>query len=336
MNKDLQQLAIYQAESGAIELPIDASRDTIWVSLDQLAQLFGRDKSVISRHLSNVFKDKELAQEPVVAIFATTASDGKSYNVKYYSLDVVLAVGYRVNSGQAMRFRQWANGVLKQFITQGYAINPGRVQNNYQAFLKAVREVNLLSQSSDLVKKADVLELVELFAQTWMSLEAYDESRLPQAGQTEEVVSVTAEELNRDLQQLKQQLQHQGQASDLFAQPKKADALEALIGNIYQTFDGQDVYSTIEEKAAHLLYFLTKNHIFTDGNKRSAAFAFIWYLQKAHLLNPSQLTPTALTALTLLIAESDSKDKDRIVGLVLLLLHNSYNKNDEQLYNQSR
>ena len=169
------------------------------------------------------------------------------------------------------------------------------------------------------VPAKEALELISVFADTWFSLEAYDKDQFPKKGWTKKQVSFTAEELNNSLKKLKQELIAKKQATDLFGQEKNKNSVSGIIGNIFQTFGGQDLYSTIEEKSAHLLYFMVKNHPFTDGNKRNGAFAFIWFLRKASRL-PASLTPEALTALTLLVAESNPKEKEKIIGLVLLLL----------------
>ncbi|MCY4131520.1 MAG: Fic family protein [Nitrospira sp.] len=165
----------------------------------------------------------------------------------------------------------------------------------------------------------DVLELVETFANTWFSLEAYDTQNFPTSGATKKEVSFTADELSQALHEFKQELLVRKQATDLFGQEKSKDAVHGIVGNVFQSFDKQDVYPTVEEKASHLLYFMVKNHPFVDGNKRSGAFAFVWFLRKAGLLQTS-LSPEALTALTLLVAESSAKEKERIIGLILLLL----------------
>lgn len=238
-----------------------------------------------------------------------------------YSLDVILAVGYRANSARAIQFRQWATKTLRSHIVDGYTINKKRLAKNYDAFLKVVEQVKALLPSGGAVDAVNAMELVKMFANTWLSLDAYDKSKLPKFGATKRQVEFTAEELMQALQKLKHELMSKREATDLFGNERGGQSVEGIIGNIFQTFGGKDLYSTVEEKAAHLLYFMVKNHPYADGNKRSGAFAFVWFLKHAGILNPARLTAEALTALTLFVAESNPKDKDRMVGLVLLLLN---------------
>ncbi|MBP9751470.1 MAG: virulence protein RhuM/Fic/DOC family protein [Candidatus Moranbacteria bacterium] len=313
-------VVIYQAKSGAIELRGDFGKETMWASLDQIADLFGRDKSVISRHIKNIFKDGELQRDSVVAFFATTAADGKTYNVEYFDLDMILSVGYRVNSKTATRFRQWATKTLREHIVKGYTINRSRIAKNYDAFLASVESVKKLLPAGGAVDAESALELVRLFASTWFSLDAYDRSTLPKSGATKRQVRVTGADLSAALGELKGELLSRKEATDIFGEERQKEAATGIIGNVLQSFGGKDLYPTVEEKAAHLLYFMVKNHPFVDGNKRSGAFAFVWFLRKARVLDATRLTPEALTALTLLVAESDPKDKDRVTALVVSLI----------------
>ena len=318
-NNQQKELIIYQGKSGAIEFRGDFKRDTIWGNLNQIAELFGRDKSVISRHINNIFKSGELESNSVVAKIATTAVDGKIYQVDYYNLDMILSVGYRVDSKQATQFRKWATGILRQHLVDGYTINRKRIGENYEKFLQAVANVKSLLPVGNQIKTEDVLELINAFASTWFSLNAYDTNTFPKKGMSKKKVVFTANELLGGLAELKKELIAKKLAAEIFGQERDKDAVQGIIGDVLQSVFGKDVYLTSEEKAAHLLYFMVKNHPFVDGNKRSGAFTFIWFLRRAGLLYAS-LTPEALTALTLLIAESNPKDKDKMVGLVLLLL----------------
>ena len=321
MNNKLQkQLVIYQTQNGAIQFQGDFNRKTIWASLNQIAKLFGRDKSVISRHIKNIFNSGELQEDSVVAIFATTAGDGKTYQVKYYNLDVILSVGYRVDSKRATQFRIWATKVLRQHILEGYTINKQRIKHNYEKFLQAISNIKALLPATEKMPAEHVLELVQAFASTWFSLESYDKESLPEAGMTKKDVQITADELKTALSQFKKELINKKQATSLFGQERYQGALAGIVGNVFQVAFGQEMYPTLEEKAAHLLYFIIKDHPFVDGNKRSGAFAFVWFLRKTGLLRVT-FTPEALTALTILIAESKPKDKDRMIGLILLLLN---------------
>lgn len=317
--RDGKPVVIYQAKSGAIELRGDFDKETLWASLDQISQLFGRDKSVVSRHIKNIFKDGELKRNSVVAFFATTASDGKTYNVEYFNLDVILSVGYRTNSSRAIEFRQWATKTLRAHIVDGYTINRTRISRNYDAFLKTVEDVRSLLPSGMKTDTDSILELIQLFADTWMSLDAYDKERLDLKKPTKRKVALTGALLTESVAVLKGELMLKGEATELFASERNRDAIEGIVGNVMQAFGGADVYPSIESKAAHLLYFIVKNHPFVDGNKRTGAYAFVWFLSRAKSLDTRRITPEALTALTLLIAESDPKDKEKLIRLVMVL-----------------
>jgi len=312
-----KKVVIYQAKNGAIELKGDFKRETLWANQAQIVDLFGVDQSVVSRHIRNIFKDGEVDEKSNMQKMHIANSDKP---VSFYSLDVVLAVGYRTNSKVAISFRQWATKTLRSHIVEGYTVNPSRITENYEAFMKAVDDVKKLAVGKSSVKTDQVLELVKAFAGTWFSLDAYDKSDLPKKGASKKHVEITSNELMEAIIELKKDLITKREATDLFAQEKKKDALAGIVGNVFQAFGGEDLYSTLEEKAAHLLYFIVKNHPFNDGNKRSGAFAFVWFLQRVKVLNKQKMTPETLTALTLLIAESNPKEKGRILGLVLLLI----------------
>lgn len=321
MKKKKQEKAVvYQAKSGAIELRGDFDHETVWATLDQIADLFERNKSVISRHLKGIFNEDELERNSVVAKNATTAADGKIYQVEYYNLDAIIAVGYRVNSKQATQFRIWATKTLKEYISKGYAVDRKRIAANYAEFQKAIDEIKLLLPVGTPIDYSNVLELVSAFSDTWLSLDAYDKDTLTTKGATKKSVKLTAKELSAALAVFKEELIRKGEATELFGADRGMGGVEGIIGNVMQSFGGQDVYATLEEKAANLLYFVIKNHPFSDGNKRSGAYAFIWFLRKVKLLDTAKMTPTALTAITLFIAESDPKNKDRMIRLVLQLL----------------
>lgn len=318
--KDTKQIMIYQAPSGAIELRGDIGKETIWATLDQIATVFGRDKSVISRHLKNIFKGGELKSNSVVAKYATTAADGKVYQVDYYNLDAIISVGYRVNSKTATQFRQWATKTLREHITRGYTINRKRIAKNYEAFMKSVSDIQALLPEHIMLDPKAILELIKEFSNTWMSLDAYDKDALTTIGTTKKSVTLSGRELTGAIENFRQELMKSGGATEIFAQERAMGSVEGIVGNIMQSFGGKPVYKSVEEKAAHLLYFMVKNHPFTDGNKRSGAFAFIWFLRKAKAKKFRNISPPTLTALTLLIAESDPKKKEQITALVTQLL----------------
>jgi len=312
-----KKVVIYQAKTGAIELKEDVAAETIWATQAQITQLFEIDQSVVSRHIKNVFKEKEVDKKSNMQKMHIPNSDKP---IVLYSLDVILSVGYRANSARAIQFRKWATKTLHSHIVDGYTINKKRLAKNYDLFLKAVEQVKTLLPSGGTVGATDALELIKMFANTWFSLDAYEKENLPKIGTTKKEFQLNAKELSDAISDLKTGLIKSGQASDLFGTERQKQSLEGILGNVLQSFDGKDLYPTIEEKSAHLLYFTVKNHPFVDGNKRSGAFAFVWFLKKTGLLNPLRMTPEALTALTLLVAESHPKEKNRMIGLILLIL----------------
>lgn len=316
----LTDTIIYQSKSGALELKTDKEHETIWLTQDQMASLFDVQKAAVSKHLKNIFDSKELAEKSTVSILETVAKNNKVYKIKHFNLDAVLSVGYRINSKKATHFRQWATKTLKEHIQKGYTINRHRIKSNYEDFLKAVSDVKSLLPASSIVDHGSVLELITLFADTWFSLDAYDKDILVIQGATKKKAVLTADKLANALTILKQNLIEKGEATQLFGTERAPDSVSGIIGNVMQSFGGEELYPTIEEKAAHLLYFIIKNHPFVDGNKRSGAYAFVWFLRETKILNITRITPPALTALTLLIAESSPKDKDKIIGLVCNVL----------------
>ncbi|MDP2669045.1 MAG: virulence protein RhuM/Fic/DOC family protein [bacterium] len=321
--KKKNEIVIYQAKTGAIELRGDFGKETIWATLDQIADVFGRDKSVISRHLQNIYKENELDEKATVAKNATVQLEGArrvERIIEYYNLDAIISVGYRVNSKTATKFRQWATKTLHQHITKGYTINPKVIKNNYTEFQKAIENIKHLLPADSPIDHASVLELISAFADTWLSLDAYDKDELTTKGTTRKSVELTSEHIKNALTDFKASLIKKGEATALFGNERSTGNVAGIIGNVMQSFGGKPVYPTIEEKAAHLLYFMVKNHPFTDGNKRSGAYAFVWFLNRADVLDRKTMTPPALTALTLFVAESDPKNKDRMIKLVLQLL----------------
>lgn len=313
-------MVIYQAKSGAIELRGDLSKETIWATQAQIAEVFGVNVRTISEHFVNIFKSKELEKNSVIRNFRTTATDGKTYNTQFYNLDAIISVGYRVNSKTATLFRQWATKTLREHIVKGYTINKKQITKNYDAFMKAVSDIQMLLPEHVALDPKVVLELIKEFAGTWVSLDAYDKETLSPIGSTKKNIKLTGLELTEAILNLRTELIKKDEATDIFAQERTIGSIEGIVGNIMQSFGGKSVYETIEEKAAHLLYFMVKNHPFVDGNKRSGAFAFIWFLRKARTKSAQNINPASLTALTLLIAESKPEKKDQMTALVTTLL----------------
>lgn len=312
-----KDLIMYQAKDGAIEFKADFDHDTIWATQAQIVKVFEIDQSVVSRHIRNIFKDGEVSEKRNMQKMHIPNSDKPS---AFYSLDVILAVGYRANSAKAIRFRQWASRVLHDHLTKGFTINRSRIAKNYDLFFQAVQDVKALLPKESVIDTDSILELITMFADTWLSLDAYDKDEFITKGKTKKRVALTAQKLSKGLAELKTSLIEKGQASELFGSERAKGGIDGIVGNIMQAFGGREVYPTVEEKAAHLLYFMVKNHPFSDGNKRSGAYAFIWFLNSAGILKRTSMTPPALTAITLFIAESDPKHKDKMIGLVLQLL----------------
>ena len=310
-------IVVYQAKNGAIELRTDSELETVWATQAQIADVFDTERSVVTKHINNVIKTGEIDEKSNVQKMHIANSDKP---VSFYSLDIILSIGYRANSKKAIEFRKWANKILRHHITKGYSINPTLIKNHYQQFLEAINEIKKIVPVESNIDTDSILELVTAFADTWLSLDAYDKDSLITTGKTKKQVNLTAKQLNKFLSKFKEELIKKGEATDMFGLEGQKDALAGIVGNIMQSFNGKVLYPTIEERAAHLLYFMVKNHPFIDGNKRCGAFAFVWFLEKAGLLKHSKITPPALTALTLFIAESNPKNKERMIKIVLQLL----------------
>ncbi len=317
----MSEVVIYESETGQTQVNVRLEAETVWLSLNQITELFGRDKSVISRHLRNVFRDGELVRDAVVALIATTAADGKTYQVEYFNLDTIISVGYRVNSNQATRFRQWATRTLREHLVQGYTLNSTRlaergINEAQQAMELLARTLNNQALVSD--TGSAVLALIVDYAKTWRLLMQYDESGLvlPESCQPAQS-ALHYDKAMVVIATLKSKLMMCGEATPLFGQTR-GEAFAGLLGSIEQTMFGEPLYRSREEKAAHLLYFVIKDHPFSDGNKRIGSFMFLLYLQQENM--SMTINDNALTALALLIAESNPVNKELMIRLVVNLL----------------
>lgn len=318
-----KNVVVYQAKSGAIELRGDAVRRTLWANRMQMADMFGVNPQAISKHIQNIYKENELNKKGTSSKMELVQNESGRIvkrNVDIYNLDVVIAVGYRINSVVGTKFRQWATKTLREHITKGYTINRKIIAKNYDAFMKSVADIRSLLPAGSVTEAKDVVELVSLFADTWLSLDAYDKELLPKSKLTKRTVKLTVEKIAENLAQLRESLLESGQATSIFGQERSTGSVSGIVGNVLQSFGGKEVYPSAEEKAAHLLYFMVKNHPFVDGNKRSGAFTFVWFLRQAKILNTAKLTPSALTALTIMVAESKPEHKEKVIKLVLNLL----------------
>ncbi len=319
---DDNTVQIFESTNGEIQLQVALDHDTVWLNLEQMTALFERDKSVISRHISNVFKEVELDRDSVVAKNATTAADGKTYHVDFYNLDVIISVGYRVKSHRGVQFRQWATLVLKQHLVEGYTLNEKRLQERGIEFDQAITLLsNTLSNQQLVTPEGEhVVHVISDYARSWSLLQAYDEQSLME--NTNKQQGMRALELNDVLtavDSLKRDLIAKGEATELFAQ-LRGDGLESAIANIEQSFGAEYLYPNVAGRAAHLLYFVIKNHPLADGNKRTGSFLFLWYLRlNQHLLaKPVEalINDNTLVALALLVAESLPEQKELMVRLV--------------------
>ncbi|HWK08001.1 MAG TPA: virulence protein RhuM/Fic/DOC family protein [Puia sp.] len=317
-------VVFYQTESGNNQIEVKLENDTVWLSLAQMVSLFGRDKSVISRHLSSVFKERELDRASVVAKNATTAADGKKYQVEYFNLDVVISIGYRVKSPRGTQFRIWANQVLKEYLVKGYAIDQKRLKEQSRQLEELKQTVKLLgnvieSKTLNSDEATGLLKVVTDYTYALDILDQYDHQVLEiQSTTPQEIFQITYAEAMKAIKGLKDKFG----GSTLFGN-EKDESFQGSLAAIYQTFGGKDLYPSVEEKAANLLYFVIKNHSFSDGNKRIAAFLFVWFLEKNGILyrpdGSKKIADNALVALTLMIAESKPEEKDMMIKVVVNL-----------------
>jgi prophage maintenance system killer protein len=315
----MSELLIYETQAKGISVRLEG--ETVWLTQDQMATLFERERSVITKHLRNVFKDGELDEPAVCANFAQTAADGKTYQTRFYNLDAIISVGYRVNSKRGVQFRQWATRILREQLVQGYTFNPARLAE--KGLVEAQHAIELLARTLEnqaLVTDAgrEVIALITGYAKTWRLLLQYDEDglSLPATCQPARGVLDYAQ-ARAAIDELKVALFARGDATDLFGR-ERDEAIQGILGSIEQTMFGEPLYKSREEKAAHLLYFVIKDHPFSDGNKRIGAFLFLLYLQQEGMA--MNINENALTALALLVAESQPANKDLMIRLIVNLL----------------
>ena len=318
----MSEIVIFEGDSQGVEVRLEGG--TLWATQAQMADLFETSTDNIGLHLKNIFKDNELEEKATTEEFSVVRQEGKRQvkrRLRHYNLDAIISVGYRVNSTRATRFRQWATRVLREHLTQGYSLDEHRLaQRGLEELTQAVELLGKTLTRQEMVTDLgrEVVGLILSYARTWRLLLDYDEDRLelpPGARPARGVLGY--DEARRALDALAEELRSRDEASELFAR-ERGEGLAAILGNIEQTMFGEPLYKTREERAAHLLYFVIKNHPFSDGNKRSGAFLFLLYLRQEGMRLP--LDENGLTALTLLIAESDPKAKDLIVRLVMNLL----------------
>jgi death-on-curing family protein len=322
----MNTIEIYTNPDKQVQVEVTFENGTFWLSLKQIANLFERDKSVISRHLKNIFESKELSYNATVAKNATVQSEaGREVlrEIEYYNLDAILSVGYRVNSKRGTQFRQWATQRLKDYLVEGYAVNQKRLSQ-----LQKMVEVIEKSGNNDnlqLNEAKGLLTILNTYTQSFILLNQFDSNSLQASSLNENVTyEIQYEEAKTAIAELKKNLIALKEATELFGNPKD-DSFKGILGNIVQTYGGNYLYPSIEEQAAHLLYFTIKNHPFSDGNKRIGAFVFIWFLEKnKHRFKKSgevKINDNALVALALLVAQSNPMDKELMINLIINLIN---------------
>lgn len=312
-------------ENQEVKLEVNMKDETVWLSLEQMAELFSRDRTVIVRHINNIFKDNELDKNEVCAKFAHTTKHGaisdksQTRELIYYNLDMIISVGYRVKSKNGIIFRKWATKVLKDYMIKGYAVN----QKRLEYLEKTIKLIDIAGRMDAELKGSEAWEIIKVinnYSSALSLLDDYDHKRITKPMGTKNDKQVTYEDCMNIIGKLKF-----NSDSNLFALERN-EGLKEVIGTIYQSFDGKDLYSTIEEKAANFLYLITKNHIFIDGNKRIAATLFIYFLEFYNILyneNGQVIDNNTLVAITLLIAQSNPKEKEILIDLVMNFLNNN-------------
>lgn len=305
-------------ENQEVKLEVNIKDETVWLNRQQLSELFDRDIKTIGKHINNALNEELKDDNSVVAKFATTARDGKTYNVEYYNLDVIVSIGYRVKSNNGILFRRWANKILKDYMIKGYAVNKKRL-DYLEKTIKLIDIANRIDERLYGDDAKEILKVIGGYSKALNLLDDYDHRTLKKIKGNSDDRKIEYTECVEIINKLRFK-----EESSLFA-VERDKGLESIIGNIYQSFGGQDIYPSIEEKGANFLYLIVKNHVFTDGNKRIAATLFIYFLNYYGILykNGMQIIDNnTLAALTLLIAESNPKEKDVIIDLIMNFMNN--------------
>ncbi len=321
-------MIIYQTPDNNTQVEVQFEGETFWLTQEQIAVLFERDRTVITKHLKNIFKEGELDEEVVCVNFARTTKHGaipektQEKAVKCYNLDAILSVGYRVNSKRGTQFRQWATQRLKDYLVQGYALNQKRLQQ-LRTMVKLIEQSGT-DNTLQLQEAKGLLEILGNYAKSFILLNQYDSHSLRASGLSDDITyELQYEEAKSAIAELKKQLILNNEASELFGN-EKDNSFESSLQSVIQTFGGVYLYPSIEEQAAHLLYFVIKNHSFTDGNKRIGAFLFVWFLeQNKHRFKKNgevKINDNGLIAIALLVAQSKPEEKDSIIQLIIALI----------------
>ncbi len=323
----MNEIIIYQTADNQTQIEVQFEEETVWLTQQQIADVFGTQRPAITKHLKNIFLSGELDEDSVRSILEHTAVDGKKYKTQFYNLDAILSVGYRVNSGRATQFRQWATQRLKDYLVQGYALNQKRLATTMHQLEQAIKLIEKSSNDESLnaSEAKGLLEIITNYTRSFVLLNQYDSHTLTVSQLNENITyEIEHEEAKAAIAELKRQLIAATEATELFGNPKD-ESFQGILGSIVQTFGGQYLYPSIEEQAAHLLYFIIKNHPFSDGNKRIGAFMFVWFLEKnKHRFKKNgevKINDNALVALALLVAQSDPADKELMVQLIINLIN---------------
>src|SRR3990167_5638127 len=321
-------ILIYQDIDNSIHTEVQLENETVWLTQTQLVDLFKKSKQNISLHIRNIFNEGELNENAVVKESLTTAADGKNYKIKYYNLDVIISVGYRVKSKQGTQFRIWANKILKEYLVQGYVLDQERLKKQKQQIKELEKTLVLFQQAqSEALNQSEASGLLSVltdYTHAFIMLNQYDTGNFPEDGlNTNITCEIEYDAAIQAINDLKNRLIDEQQATELFGRSKD-NSFEGILGNIVQSFGDDYLYPSIEDQAAHLLYFIIKNHPFADGNKRIGAFMFIWFLQlnKHHVKRNGEvkINDNALVAIALLVAQSDPAQKDIMIKLIVNLI----------------
>ncbi|MDO5639941.1 MAG: RhuM family protein [Neisseria sp.] len=324
-----QPIEIYQTQDGQTQVEVQFEQESVWLTQAQMADLFDKDVRTINEHIGNIFAEGELEENSTIRKFRMVRQEGKrqvNREIAHYNLDVIISTGYRVKSQRGTQFRIWATTRLKDYLLKGYALNHKRLQQNAAELEQALALIQKTAASPELTIASGrgLVDIVSRYTQTFLWLQQYDEGLLQEPKGEHGGTLPDVAEARHALAALKQQLIARGEATDLFAR-ERGDGFEALLGNLEQTVFGEPAYPSIESKAAHLLYFVVKNHPFSDGNKRSGAFLFVDFLHRnGRLLDKNHqpvINDTGLAALTLLVAESDPKQKETLIRLIMHMLN---------------
>lgn len=323
----MSEISIYKTSDGKTEVEVRLEEETVWLSQAQLVDLFQSSKANISEHIKAIFISEELKAESTVRNFRTVRTEGKrkvTREIEHYNLDVIISVGFRVNSRRGIQFRQWANQRIKDYLVRGYALNQKRLEQLQQT-------IQLISRSSSaenmqLQEARGVLEIISLYTQSFILLNRFDSHSLNPEGLNAHITyEIKYDEAREAIGELKKQLIFNKEATELFGK-EKDDGFQSSLKSVVQTFDGQYLYPSIEEQAAHLLYFVIKNHSFNDGNKRIGAFLFVWFLEKnKHRFKANgevKINDNGLTTMALLVAQSKPEEKDLMIQLIISLIAN--------------